>query len=266
MKPLFLTLYLCLSTAALYAHEFWLEPETFRLQPGERTVLMMRVGENFKGEVWKFGQSRVLSFLQCHRSATKPLAPIITDGAAAPVPLLLEQQGTYLIGLHTSPKFIELDAEKFTHYLKEEGLTDILELRHARGEAKKAARELYRRCAKTLIQVGNTADETGSTVLGFPLEIIPEQNPYALNAGETLRAKILFQAAPLAQAQVKIWHKHNGKVKTQLLYTDEQGLVEFSIVPQGSWMISLVKMIEAADKAQADYESFWASLTFGFDH
>ncbi|MCS7210179.1 MAG: DUF4198 domain-containing protein [Chloroherpetonaceae bacterium] len=260
-----LTLFVYLIATTLYAHEFWLRPAKFRLKQGERTTLSLLVGENFTGEAWKFGQSTAIAFLQCHRSATETLVPVIKDGVAAPIELSFKYDGTYLIGLHTSPKFIELDAEKFAAYLKEEGLTDILALRSQKGDVKKPARELYRRCAKTLIQVGHLSDETASKELGFPLEIIPEHNPYLLQAGDAMRFRVVFNAKPLSRAQIKVWHRRGSKVTTTTLHTDELGCASFAIVPDGEWMISLVKMIEATDTAKADYESFWASLTFGYD-
>ncbi len=267
MTRIFFTL-LCFTIAVpLSAHEFWLKPSKFILKKGERATLLLLVGENFAGEPWKFNQSRVITFVQCHKNEAQQITPVVKDSVAAPIDLMFSADGTHLVALHTTPKFIELDGKKFTEYLKEDGLDDILALREQRGESEKSGRELYRRCAKTLVQTGTATDSTFKRIMNFPLEIVPETNPYSMGSASSanMSVQIFFKGKPLANALVRTWHKAGSKVETASLRTDGNGRASFACTATGEWMVSLVKMVEAEDKTQADYESFWASLTFGFD-
>jgi uncharacterized GH25 family protein len=265
MTRIFFTLLFLCVALPLSAHEFWLKPAKFKLRVGETTMISMRVGENFTGELWKFNQSRVIVFAHCHKNETLDIAPVVKDSVTMPIELTFKTEGTHLVAFHSTPKFIELDAKKFSEYLKEDGLDEIIALREKRGETEKSGREQYRRCAKTVVQTGDVRDETFSRVMNFPLEIVPEQNPYSMKSGDAMGVKILFNGKPLANALARTWHNVNGKVTTGSLRTDNDGRTSFKFSAAGEWMISLVKMIEAADKSQSDYESFWASLTFGFD-
>ena len=44
--------------------------------------------------------------------------------------------------------------------------------------------------------------------------------------------------------------------------TDKDGRVRFKLRPGGMWLIKAVHMIPAAPRTNAEWTSFWASLTF----
>jgi uncharacterized GH25 family protein len=44
--------------------------------------------------------------------------------------------------------------------------------------------------------------------------------------------------------------------------SDKDGRVRFRLPRAGMWMVKAVHMIAAQPDAQADWQSFWASLTF----
>ncbi|MBC8112312.1 MAG: DUF4198 domain-containing protein [Verrucomicrobia bacterium] len=108
---------------------------------------------------------------------------------------------------HSQNAFIELEGDKFTQYLTEDGIQNMLQLRQARKEENKKACELYQRCAKTLVQVSNATDQKYKKVVGLPLEIIPLQNPYQLKTHEKLQVKILFKGKPLPKYSLRTWYK-----------------------------------------------------------
>ena len=57
----FLTALICAAPAAS-AHEFWISPEAYMIQPGDQLVANLRVGENFKGGASPFLPSRFARF------------------------------------------------------------------------------------------------------------------------------------------------------------------------------------------------------------
>jgi uncharacterized GH25 family protein len=165
--------------------------------------------------------------------------------------------------MRSTNSFIELEADKFNEYLKEDGIDNILALREKTGEMGKPSREFYQRCAKSILQVGNKKDDTYAINCGMPLEIMPLQNPYDLKIGDKLSVKILFEGKPLADAVVRSWHKvDETKTNQGRFRTNAQGITAIELNAKGIWMISLVKMIETTDKSQSDYQSYWGSLTF----
>src|SRR5439155_1458341 len=82
----------------------------------------------------------------------------------------------------SNPSVVELTAEKFDQYVKEEGLEAAAALRARRGQSG-AARDLFSRCAKSLVLSGPPQPRYGDRPLGFTLELVAERNPYAMAAG-----------------------------------------------------------------------------------
>jgi uncharacterized GH25 family protein len=116
-----------------------------------------------------------------------------------------------------------------------------------------------------LIQVGDKKDDTYKKVAGFPIEIIPEKNPYTLKIGDVIRFKILFQGKPAEfGTKVKVWNRYDNRTTVQNIYTEKDGTMETRLSGKGPWMVSVVKMIPSK-QADANWQSFWGSLVFGID-
>ena len=80
--------------------------------------------------------------------------PLVGRPGADPAGLLrVDAPGLMVIGYRSHPSAVEQTAEKFNQYLKEEGLETIAALRARRGETG-AVRELFSRCAKSLVLSG----------------------------------------------------------------------------------------------------------------
>ena len=101
--------------------------------------------------------------------------------------------------------------------------------------------------------------------LGTPLEILPITNPYSLKLGERMSVKVLQNGVPAANVLVKVWNKSSSRpTRLQNLRTNMKGNLSFPLEAKGAWMVSLVRMMPATDQTKADWQSYWASLTFGF--
>ena len=151
-------------------------------------------------------------------------------------------------------------AEKFNQYLKEEGLEAIAALRSRRGETG-AVRELFSRCAKSLVLSGTVQPTEGDHALGFTLELVAEKNPYTTTAGQELPVRLTYERRPLADVLVVAINRNNPTEKLSAR-SDANGRVHFRLPQGGQWLIKAVHMIPAKADAQADWESFWATLTF----
>lgn len=246
----------------LQAHEFWLQPAKFILKTGENLVVNFKVGENFMGAHWNLKKDN-LKRIELHQKNTlKNLKDIVVEGEKGTLSTPLANEGTYLLVMQSNNEFSDLRAEKFNDFLKEEELDDAYAQRVKTNTLEKNGTELYARCTKLLVQVGEKTDNTFRKETGLPVEIIPEQNPYALKVGSPIQYKILFQGKPLFGAKVRVWNNYNNRTTVQDIYSQQDGMISTHISNPGMWMVSFVKMVPSKDP-KADWQSYWASLVFG---
>jgi uncharacterized GH25 family protein len=113
-----------------------------------------------------------------------------------------------------------------------------------------------------LLQAGAKRNDTYKKVLGWPVEIVPEKNPYDMKRGETIRFQILMNGKPQFGVRVKVWNRKDNLTTLQNIYTDKNGMIEVRISNGGAWMVSVVRM-DRSQSPQADWRSYWGSLVFG---
>ncbi len=106
--------------------------------------------------------------------------------------------GTYVLGISTKPREIDLKSADFNDYLKHDGIPDILAKRTKDGELGKNIRERYSKHVRAIFQVGSARTEEYSTSLHYPVEIIPQNNPYSLKVGQALPVLCTLDASPLS--------------------------------------------------------------------
>jgi uncharacterized GH25 family protein len=165
-----------------------------------------------------------------------------------------------IIGYRSNASTIEETADKFNQYVKEEGLDAIAALRASRGQAG-GVREIFSRCAKSLVLSGSPNSNAGDRALGFTLELVAERNPYTLAVGQDLPVRLTYENRPLAGALVVAINRANPSQKLSAR-SGKDGRVRFRLPRAGAWLIKAVHMIEAPADAHADWTSYWASLTF----
>lgn len=246
---------------AAQAHEFWLAFQKFMVNVGDTVPVSFLVGEDFNGETW---EGKMTSFYLYNAQGKESIADVFPAKPTEKTNLTFKTEGTHLLAFNSQNKLIELEPDKFLAYLEEDGLTEVIAMRKKRNETEKKGRESYQRCAKALVQVGSKMDNTFKTKVKHTLEFLPEQNPYQLQAGDKLSFKLVFKNKVLPNTLVKIWHKKEGKLKKSEQRTDSKGMIAFEMEKQGEYMISAVQMIPHKVAKEADWQSYWASFTFGF--
>lgn len=173
-----------------------------------------------------------------------------------------EGSGTYLVGVSTRPREIDLKAADFNSYLEEDGLPDILAARKKNHELNKDARERYSKHVRAVFQVGDKLSDDYKRPLNYPVEIIPQENPYSLKAGQTLPVLCLLDGKPLANQFVIAGREtRDGKLSSTGKRTDANGIVRFELSGAGKWFVKLIHMVPVSE-AKLNYESKWATLTF----
>ena len=262
MKKNFLVVFILLIYSLAQAHEFWMQPSVFKVKQGDRVVIDFMVGENFTGEFWNLKRHRVEELKLINQKSTEDLSGVVSESQGENLALTCNALGTQLIAMKSNNAFIELEADKFNAYLKEDGIEDILKLRTETNTLDKPAKEFYARCAKVLLQVGDLYDDTYKKVTGMPLEIVPLSHPYKAKVGEEVKFQLLFKGEPLPFSMIKVWNRKDNQTILQNLYTEKDGIVRVRLGNTGSWMISSVKMIASSNK-EADWQSYWTTYVFG---
>ena len=269
-----LLLVLCLGAPAT-AHDFWLEPRRFHLDVGEPALIELFVGHGGDRTPWGAGKSHVIAF-ESHSpegrsdqySGLAPSASIALAPLSAP--------GPHVIALESRSSLSTLPADRFTDYAREEGLRLAQDFRPSpRADA---VRETYRRNAKTFVFAGRGAhgdDVHGDDMhvdgavftqpLGHALEIVPLVDPYALQDGERLPVEVRFGGEALADARIHIGRLDRPEDHHGTIATNSAGQAEIPLGREGRWFLGVAWSTPTPQDPSADFETIFASLTFGFN-
>ena len=172
--------------------------------------------------------------------------------------------GNYAIGASTKPNEITLSGKDFNAYLADDGVDDVLAARRAAGELEKGATERYSKHVKAVVQVGARHDSGYAAVLGYPAEIVPENNPYRLRRGDTLVVRCLVDGQPVGN-QIVLAGGRSGagtRLAVQKTRTDANGLARIRVTRAGRWYVKFIHMAPVTGDPKVTYESKWATLTF----
>ena len=252
MRRLFALLIYIAAPAAL-AHDFWIEPSTFRPPVGVMISAGLRVGQNWIGDPVARDSSVIDQFVIRDNGGQRAIAGF--EGHDPAGLFRVEKAGGAIVGYRSRPQHLELPPEKFEQYLRDEGLERIIAIRAQRGESKKPSQEIYSRCAKSLLVAGDGASRFEKP-LGFRYEIVPLKM-----SGDAIDVRLLYESKPLAGAMVVAMHRDDPSLRIRIR-TDASGRVSFKLPKRGVWMIKSVQMVAAPAGANAEWESLWASLTF----
>ena len=237
------------------AHDFWIEPSTFTPQTGAMVAVHLKVGEKFIGDPVPRQSGSIDRFFVRERGSD-------TDIGGAnnidPAGLFRSSGETAVIGYSSNGSSTELPATRFEDYLRQYGLTAIVEQRRRRGETARPGRERFYRYAKALL-TGPANSGTVPQALGFAYEIVPGDDPTA-SAGP-LRGRMLYNGKPLADALVEALWRDDPSIKLSAR-SDTEGAFVFALPRPGVWLIKSVHMVRAGFFSSDDWDSLWASLTF----
>lgn len=241
------------------AHDFWIEPSRFRVQQGELIKLALRVGHAWEGDPVSRNPARFQQFAVMGEPGE---AAVLGADGADPAGLFRPSGGSGVqVVVYRGVRVAHrMEAPAFEKYLAEEGLSKARATRKARGLTDAPGREWYSRCAKALIGVGNAAAGGHDRLVGLRLELVPEANPYTHAPDTPLPVRLVFDGAPVAGVLVQAVAREAPDRAIRAV-TDSEGRVRLPLRRSSGWLVKAVHMVEAPG-AEADWESFWASLTF----
>lgn len=238
------------------AHEYWIDPEHYVVEVGERVEARLLVGQMMRGTELPWLSHQARSF-----TVVAPAMSREESGMEGDLPALSfvpDEPGLHVIALETEPLLVDFATlSEFRDYLEYEGLGAVAAAHRARGLPETSISEAYARATKALVQVGPVRAGDVDRPLGLPLEIVALANPYAGQA--TLAVRLTWQGRPEANAQLSVF-REEGDVERSIVITDANGRATIPLV-KGRYLLNAVH-IEPVDGEEHVWKSTWASLSF----
>lgn len=249
--------------SSVWAHDLWLVPQPRRLPTGEDIRLLAQTGMKFPESSSAVSPDRLHGAWIVDASGRRELQGGMVDGKSLVFKVRFDKPGVALAAIAVKPKFIHIKAEEFNEYLEHDGLPQILELREEKGELGVDGREMYAKCAKAILRIGEGGTpELATRPAGLRIEIVPLKDPYQLSgAGGKLPVQVLFEGQPLQG--VYVYPLAEGEDKyLEGFETDAEGKTIVPINRHGLWSLHCIYMRSYSDKSKADWESFFATVSF----
>lgn len=244
---------LALANGAM-AHEFWLEPEKYRLDAGEKIIAKALNGQNFVGTEYSYtprGYARSGVIAGDNK--------IEIPGKAGQRPAVqVNPAGSGLnIVYHASAAstVIYPTMEKFESFLRGKKLEAALEIHKQRGYPTENIIEGYYRFVKALVASGT--GEGRDRAVGMPLELVALDNPYT-SKGD-IRFVLLYNGKPEPDTPVYVFHRQGGKVQEFFLRTNAKGNVTVPRLP-GEFQVNAVVLLEPGAKMKKQLKAVWQTL------
>lgn len=240
------------------AHDYWIQADPYNADPATEVAVTLHVGTNLVGHTLPNITDWYRDFSYIHQGQRLPMPGETGDDPAGRLPV--DKAGLYVIGYENLAEYLIMQAPKFNAYLEEEGLQAIAKQREAAGSDDQAGREYYQRCAKSFVRSGDEPIPLSALqqALGYRLEIIPLSNPYD---DHELKVQLLYDGKPQPGLLV-IGFTRAQPERRQNVRTDENGEATLYMNRDGEWIVKAVHMVPYPERDDAEWLSFWASLTF----
>jgi uncharacterized GH25 family protein len=261
---------LCFSSSVT-AHDFWVQPSGYWLQPQAVTSLTLQVGHGPFRQRSPIPLSRITRFaaIAPNGMAIDLRGNLHLAGNAEDGSFRFPRPGAYVLVLETDDRAqSRLPAIRFNDYLRVEGLTPALEQRARAHRMDADGSENYTRRAKSIVHIGPPGAGSQAQItkpLGLSLEIVPEQSPYTEPRPAILPVRVIYEGRPLAGALVKLTNLEHDATPLEMHLTDPAGRTSFSMPERGTWLLNVIWTKPLQSSGDADFETIFSSLSFGFD-
>ena len=246
------------TSAVAFAHDTWLMPDKFTVGPKATVTLDLTSGMEFpKLDVGP--KPERADNAKC-RLAGRTFHMKDKSAAAHSLQLKAElpEAGVATLWVTLPAKALELKPDEVEHYLDEVSPPEELRKEWAEMNPKRW-RELYAKHQKTFVRVGQPqSDSSWREPVGTFVEIVPENDPTAMKAGDELSVRVLRDGAPLAGLSVNAVAANESKGETR--QTDADGRVTFRLNKPGPWLLRGTD-IRKSSKPDTDWESHFVTLT-----
>lgn len=252
-------------TVHALAHDLYLKAENYFVVPNS-TIKFETINGSFNESVAPFTVARFSESSLIFPSAKVTrfkIEDFLKGEKTSSINLQTGASGTYVFGISTNKRELTYTAKEFNDVLVEEKIPDALAERQRLGEMEKDAKGVYSRHAKAIFQVGNRRDNGYQNILGYPVEIVPQKNPYSLKVGKTLKVLCLLNGKPVANQTVfSGYQTADGRLNLESnVRTDKKGIAKIKLSNTGKWFVRFAGFVKVTGKSY-DHDSAWATLSF----
>ncbi len=280
--PLIVVMPLVASSAAL-GHDSWLVADNNAAAPGATVRVAFVTAEVFPVSENATDPARVADWTVVHDGVRRSVTGYKVEETDLAAKVRLPEAGMHVIGLALQQRFIEIEAEGFNAYLKDERADAALAARVVAGTDDEPGTELYTKFGKTFVEVGGASNDTSyRDPVGHTFEIVPLSNPCRWNAGDEVLVQVLSNGEPAPGLRVSSGHEGLPKhTYVEHVTTDDQGVARIKLRRIGLWFVrthtihrlrpaAAARSMPQAQKnptarPPAQWRSFWASITFRVD-
>ncbi|MGL5008697.1 MAG: DUF4198 domain-containing protein [Paracoccaceae bacterium] len=251
------------SVLSAQAHEFWLLPEDYTLEPGAPLRVDLRNGQEMNGIPLPYLPAAVTRFDMVTGDTTTPVTSRLGDMPA--LDTTAPDSGLLVVVHETTDSTLTYnDFAKFTRFVTHKAATDVLDEHAARSLPETGFSEQYRRYAKSLIAVGDGAG--ADRAMGLRIEIVALANPYTDDVSGGLPLQVLLDGQPHAGAQIELFSRAPDDTVTIAMHiTDATGIAVVPAEPGFSYLADTVDIYALPNDdvtAGPVWHSDWASLTY----
>ncbi len=267
------------ATSLVYAHDLFVKLDSYYLEPNSSVTIPI-LNSSFILSQNAIMRDRVIdiSLVSAAGRTHIDMMKWAGDTTYADTTFLQIEtgdQGTYIVGASTKPRELGMSGFDFNDYLAHDGIPDILAAREGVDTTNEEVWERYAKHVKAVLQVGDKVDKPKTwwrfwqkedpaylTHLGYPAEVVPLENPYAMKVGDELSFLCLVDGEPVANQNVLLGGEKGGVLFDEVdARSDAEGIVKFVIPEAGNWYVEFIHMAPVASE-DLDYESKWATLAF----
>lgn len=248
------------------AHDFFLVPGAFPFAGGADVEVLAHSSSRFPTSAGAVAATRIAKAVIIGSEGETPITDMSVRGTSLVLRSRPNGTGQRIVAVDLTSRSARQTSSDLLRWLKLEGAADAAEhIEH--GSALNGIDSVTRtdtKHAKTIFDVGQGGPRTFSRPSGQMIEFMPLQDPAALRAGDTFRARLQFKGAPLpnvsVHASVPAPADTAQKGEPDLhLVTDASGVVSLPVRKTGLWLIRTIHVVEAA---RGNWETHWASLVF----
>lgn len=247
------------------SHEFWIEPQAYQIEADGMLQGELVNGQDFDGSKLAYLPQRFELFTMASGLRQSDVENRL--GARPALDIAPLADGLHAISYQSRMSTIGYaEWEKFLKFAVHKDFQDIEAIHDARGLPREGFTEGYWRFAKALIGVGASAGSDFRT--GLAVEFVALDNPYTADLSDGLRVQLYYLDDTLPDSQVELFEKSpDGSVDITLHRTDADGIATLPVKAGYSYLVDHVVLREPSEelatRAEIEWETLWAALTFG---
>jgi len=254
------TLFALLGSVTLAAaHETWLLPSSMRVPVGRPVTLSLTSGMTFPNDDAPVAAARVDRSEVRLGTEIDPLPRPQSGARALRYTWTPRVPGVATIAIELAPRSLELKPSQIKEYFDEIHAGPAIIAQWDSVPAPRRWRESYTKHATSYVRVGGAGpDSSWKSAMGLGLEIVPERNPTAITAGETLPVRVLLNGSPLAG--FSIGARHEGRSRSAFVTTDNSGRATIALRAKGRWLL-FGTHLRRAQEPELEWRSDFVTMT-----